>query len=208
MCLNKKGCTCHWGVLNVGPDHARTRPDVSFAIPRVPSAATNPEPSTPNASSRILRDRTPGRTPRQNAHHALMPGQRTHLATNLTMSLRSPAVPRSLTGNPMPRVTLNLRSPARTSVFGIGPSISPVRAPLPTTPGRPRSGVHPGRRAFVSVAATRKTPVHHRKDIWSFMRTVSEAGKASYADLHVHLGDSPHYASRPKSDWLGCVLCE
>jgi hypothetical protein len=83
-----------------------------------------------------------------------------------------------------------------------------VQVPLPTTPGTSRSGMHPGRRAFVSVTASHKTPAHHRRDIWSFMRTVSDADKTSYGEQRQLLGSSPRYASRPKSDWLGCLLCE
>jgi hypothetical protein len=90
-------------------------------------------------------------------------------------------------------------------VFGVGPSLTPVHENPQTTVD---NGEAPARKAFPSLTRQNHVAVTSRHDIWGFMRPVNEDFKALYSDTTTILETFPRLTVRPKSDYVGCLLCE
>jgi hypothetical protein len=204
MCRDKTGCVCHWA-SDLGPDHSRLRPTL---------------PSTPARNLHPTRDAQ--RTPRPIAQVVL--GQRPLGPPQTPLPIR-PAGLRQPLQTP-PNFNLPTRTQASSSkrkrqsrptqpnkrqntglVFGVGPPDTPANGDTSAaTYGA--GGNSPTRRTSSTLPRPKAPPANSRADIWAFMRPIQEDQGEHYRDNRNPLINLPRLTSRPRSDLVGCILCE
>jgi hypothetical protein len=196
MCLTKAGCFCHWGA-QLGPASSRPRRTTRIPIPQNDSEADK----TPlDVLPTVFRPSTP---PPQTLVSSTLPLQPSNIP-------KTPTRPTPLTGkrkrqSKVAQKAVKTSRRSLTRVASVGP---PDGSPTKRANAilQPRDLIVPHVSAL--LAGPVRPPTTHREDIWRFMRPVNNDAKASYQECQMPLFALVPQTKRPKSDWVGCVLCE